>query len=106
MRKNHQTGSVRNLATMNDHACLYPSSAPQLIERSPAASAALSDRMRSSSSRETRFDLSGSSKNGSHSSSHPKPMTPMNTNAARQPQAAAIGGMMAGATIAPTFAPE
>ena len=31
---------------------------------------------------------------------------PMNTNAARQPQAAAIGGMIAGATIAPTFAPE
>ena len=31
---------------------------------------------------------------------------PMNTNAARQPQAAAIGGTIAGATIAPTFAPE
>src|SRR5690349_17313014 len=104
MRKNHQIGSVMNFATTNDQVWRYFSRLNQeALDLSLLflSSTSLLICLRSASF--MRWIFSGTLYSGYQNNSQIKPATPAATNAACQPQAAAINGTVAGATIAPTL---
>ena len=97
-RKNHHTGSVRNLPTMNAHACRYRSS---FHHAELAAGGATTTCAASPVHRLPRLAIADRPPHDPH-----REKIPVTRNAARHPKCSATHGTTSGARIAPTPAPE
>ena len=106
MRKNHQTGSVMNFATIKDQVCRCISNWNNVARFCSSLDLSSTSLMMYARSASLSFWIfSGTLYIGSQKNSHTRPAMPAKMKAHCQPREYAINGTIAGAMIAPAFVP-